>query len=43
MEVKPIIENGNDVNNLLGTTGVVVDTGIPYPFYMITSGEENML
>ena len=35
-----LIENGNDVNNLLGTQGVVVDTGIPYPFYMITSGEE---
>ena len=34
-----LIENGNDVNNLLGTTGVVDNTGISYPFYMITSGE----
>ena len=34
-----LIQNGNDVNNLLGTTGVVDNTGISYPFYMITSGE----
>ena len=34
-----LIENGNDVNTLLKTTGVVDNTGISYPFYMITSGE----
>ena len=32
-----LLQNGNDVNNLLGTTGVVDNTGISYPFYMITS------
>ena len=34
-----LLENANDVNTLLDTEGVVDNTGISYPFYMITSGD----
>ena len=34
-----LVENGADVNNLLGTSGFVDNTGISYPFYIISSGD----